>query len=241
MDVIGHRGCADQYPENTVRAVRGAARHLPAVEVDVRRCGSGEVVAFHDESVERVTDGTGTVSELTLAELSELDVLGSGEPVPTLGAVLEAVPDGVWVQVELKETGLAADVADLVADADVDARVSSFRPEALAEVADVGWEVPTGYLFEERPGERLRTAVDLGCDAVHPHYDLCLGTDVVEAARAEGLRVVAWKAVRTASEVAALDEVGVDGVTADRWDVAPEYAAGAGDAPEEDGTVAAND
>jgi len=49
MQVIGHRGCADVYPENTVRAVTRAANFLDAVEVDVRRCGSGELVVFHDE------------------------------------------------------------------------------------------------------------------------------------------------------------------------------------------------
>ena len=222
MEVIGHRGCGDQYPENTVRAVRRASRHLPAVEVDVRRCASGEIVAFHDETVDRVTSGTGAVAEQRLAELRELDVLESGERIPTLRAVLDAVPADVRLQIELKEPGLAASVRDIVTVAGGDVCVTSFLPEALAEVAETGWDVPTGYLFGDRPRERLATAIDLGCDAVHPHYDLCVGTDVVAEAHAVGLRVVAWKAVRTAAEVDDLRAAGVDGVTADRWDVVPE-------------------
>jgi len=104
MQVIGHRGCADVYPENTVRAVTRAANFLDAVEVDVRRCGSGELVVFHDETVDRLTDASGRLADVAWAELQELDVLGSGELIPRLETVLAAVPDGVELQVELKET-----------------------------------------------------------------------------------------------------------------------------------------
>lgn len=224
MEIVGHRGCADQYPENTVRAVTSAARHLDAVEVDVRRCGSGELVVFHDETVDGLTAASGAVADLPWSDLRDLEVRDSGETIPRLPAVLDAVPDDVAVQVELKERGLAADVREIVAGRDRDVRLSSFLPAALEEIQALGWEVPTGYLFGEAPRENLRTALDLGCDAVHPHYDLCMGTSVVEDAHAEGLRVVAWKAAETAAEVDALRVAGVDGVTADRWDIAGDHS-----------------
>ncbi|RXK51707.1 glycerophosphodiester phosphodiesterase [Halorientalis pallida] len=220
MEIIGHRGCADQCPENTVAAVERAARYVDAVEVDVRRCGSGELVVFHDERVDELTDGTGRVDDLTLAELRALDVADSGEPVPRLGDVLDAVPPGVGTQLELKETGLAPDVRDLLAQYTVDAAISSFRPAALEAALALDWNVPTGYLFAENPWSNLQTAVELGCDAVHPHYDLCIETDVVDQAHREGLDVIAWKAAKTREEIANLRAAGVDGVTADRWDIA---------------------
>jgi glycerophosphoryl diester phosphodiesterase len=220
MEIIGHRGCADQCPENTVAAVQRAGRYVDAVEVDVRRCGSGELVVFHDEHVDEVTDGTGRVADLTLAELRALDVAGSGEPVPRLGDVLDAVPPGVGAQLELKETGLAADVRELLTDHTVDVAISSFRPAALEAALDLDWSVPAGYLFAEAPADNLRTAVELGCDAVHPHYDLCIETDVVERAHSRDLDVIAWKAAKTREEIATLRAAGVDGVTADRWDIA---------------------
>lgn len=221
MELIGHRGCAAQYPENTVEAVRRSSRYLDAVEVDVRRCGSGELVVFHDERVDELTDGTGRVADLDWADLRDLEVAGSGESIPRLGTVLGAVADDVRLQLELKERELAADVRDAVIGAapDRDVVVSSFDAETLAEVNDLGWDVPTGYLFESDPGANLRTALELGCDTVHPHYDCCLETDVVAVAHDLGFDVVAWKAARTAAEVADLREVGVDGVTADRWDL----------------------
>ena len=67
MRLIAHRGFAAVHPENTVRAVRAAARVADAVEVDVRRCATGELVVIHDATVDRVTDGTGPVADHSLA------------------------------------------------------------------------------------------------------------------------------------------------------------------------------
>ena len=55
MRLIAHRGFAETFPENTVLAVREAARWADAIEVDVRRCGSGEIVCLHDATVDRVS------------------------------------------------------------------------------------------------------------------------------------------------------------------------------------------
>lgn len=219
MELIGHRGCANQYPENTVGALVRSAAVLDTIEIDVRRCASGELVVFHDERVDRLTSDSGRLSEFAWSELQELEILDSGEPITRLSSALAAVPADVRVQIELKEEGLAEDVRDTVVDSDTTVSVSSFRPEALAAINDLDWEVSTGFLFESNPETNLETAVELGCDAVHPHYDLCLETDVVETAHEEGLRVVAWKAVETPSEVAALRDADVDAATADRWDI----------------------
>ncbi|MBZ6494983.1 glycerophosphodiester phosphodiesterase [Natrinema longum] len=221
MEIIGHRGCADQFPENTVLAIREAARRLPAVEIDVRRCASGELVVFHDATLERVTDADGRVSETPWTDLRELTVLDSGEPVPRLESVLRAVPDGTTVQIELKDTGVAADAMQLAMAAGVDVRVTSFLPAALAEVEDCCLDVPNGLLFGDEPDGNLSRALDLECSHVFPHYDLCVGTDVVSAARDHGFDVIAWKAARTVDDLRALRAAGVDGVTADRWDIEP--------------------
>lgn len=221
MEIIGHRGCAEQFPENTLLAIREAARRLPAVELDVRRCESGELVVFHDETLERVTDADGRISETPWADLRELTVLESDESIPRLETALGAVPDETTVQLELKEQGIAADTVQLAMAAGVDVRVSSFNPEAIAEVRESPLDVPNGLLFGDEPESNLSRAVDLDCTHVFPHYDLCVETDLVSAARDHGFDVIAWKAARTVDDVRALREAGVDGVTADRWDVAP--------------------
>lgn len=220
MELIGHRGCAAQCPENTVRAVRRAAKYLDAIEVDIRRCDTGELVVFHDETVDRLTDASGAVADLAWSDLRELEVLDSGESIPRLVDVLDVFPDEVRAQLELKDTGLASDVRAVVTDYDIDVTVSSFRPAILRELTDLDWDVATGYLFEADPASSLGIAIEHGCDVVHPHYDLCLDTDIVRTAQAAGLDVVAWKAARTTEEIERLRAVGVDGVTTDRWDIA---------------------
>ncbi|MFB6165982.1 MAG: glycerophosphodiester phosphodiesterase [Haloarculaceae archaeon] len=214
MRCIAHRGFAETNPENTLAAVRDASGVADGVEVDVRRCGSGDLVVIHDASVDRVTDATGRVADFTADELADLDVLGSGEGVPTLAAVCEAIPGDVELNVELKERGLAAEALDAADDAGVDVLVSSFLVEALREAADAGAD-RLAYLTEEdgRDGI-LNVARTEGCTAVHPHWQLCVD-DFVDRAHEAGLTVNAWT-VPSRHDAEALDHVGVDGVIADR-------------------------
>lgn len=218
MDLIAHRGCADWYPENTVYAVEQASLDFPAVEIDVRRCGSGELVVFHDETVDRVTDGSGSIAGTEWSQLRDLDVMGSGERIPLLSEALAAVPSGIAVQVELKRTGIAGDVLSHIDAADVDARITSFLPSALTEVQDHDPNANRGFLFGEDVGVTtgIRTALALGCDSLHPHASLCLESDIVELAHRQELRVIAWAAVDETT-VRELHTMGVDAATADRW------------------------
>ncbi|WP_123536746.1 glycerophosphodiester phosphodiesterase [Halosimplex salinum] len=227
MELVGHRGCADHGPENTARACAAAARRLPAVEVDLRRCGSGELVAAHDARVDGFTDGSGRVADLDLASLRELRVDGSEEPVATFGEILDAVPADVTLHVELKEPGLWADVRAALAERGEPAvRLTSFSAPALAEIARSDWEPEVGWLFGDYPGANLDLAAVLGCANVHPHARQCLDTDVVARAHDAGFGVYAWGLAEAAGDpsnraatVRALAERGVDGVTTDTWDL----------------------
>jgi glycerophosphoryl diester phosphodiesterase len=213
MRCIAHRGFAGGNPENTISAVESAATAgADAVEVDARRCGSGEVVVIHDPTVDRVTDGTGAVAEHSLSELRALDVLSAGETVPTLGEVFSAVPGEVTVNVELKETGLAADALAVANAHENDVLVSSFEPAVLREARAVG-TAPLAALFAEDPETATEEARRLGCRAVHPHWRLCDAAFVARAHDA-GFDVNAWtvRSDRTAGRVAS---AGADGLIAD--------------------------
>ncbi len=212
MNCIAHRGFAGDHPENTVGALVSAADVADWVEFDVRRCGSGEVVVIHDESVDRVTDGTGEVADLSQAELARLDVLGSGEGVPSLEEVVEALPPETNLNVELKENGLATDVADVLAAHEGNVLISSFDAGVLAEMAVVA-EYPLALLFDGDPRNRLARAMDLECVAVHPHWDLC-DESLVRRANDAGLAVNAWT-VDDAVSAASARTAGVDGTIVD--------------------------
>ncbi|RXK51212.1 glycerophosphodiester phosphodiesterase [Halorientalis pallida] len=214
MRCIAHRGFAETYPENTITAVRSAADHTDVVEIDVRRCGSGELVVIHDETIERVTDGQGRVDESSAGELAALDVLDSGEGVPTLPSLLDATPEGVELVLDLKERGVAADALDTADDAGIDVLVSAFSAEILEEASDAGADRLALLAAEGDEQGMLNVARNLGCEAIHPHWQLCVD-EFVDRAHEAGLDVNAWT-VPSRHDTEALSQVGVDGVVVDR-------------------------
>jgi glycerophosphoryl diester phosphodiesterase len=116
--ICAHRGAKDTHPENTLAAFREAIRlgaHM--IELDASPSKDGELVVMHDLTVDRTTDGSGKISELTLAELKSLDAGGwkhpifKGERIPTLAEALAIMPRNIWINVHLKageETGRKA-------------------------------------------------------------------------------------------------------------------------------------
>jgi len=116
--LCAHRGASHTHPENTLAAFREAVRlgaHM--IEFDVYLTKDKKLAVLHDSTVDRTTDGTGKVSDLTWAEIRRLDA-GSwkgtafkGERVPTLREALDVMPVNIWLNVHLKggaELGRAA-------------------------------------------------------------------------------------------------------------------------------------
>jgi len=214
VNCIAHRGFAGVNAENTLPAILDAAERADGVELDLRRCGSGEVVVHHDETVDRTTDGSGALADHTAAELASLSVEGSDSGVPTFAEVVAAVPDGVTLHAELKERGTGEDVERALSAADCDAVVSSFDPQALTEIE----ELPTALVQFE--GEALVSrARQLGCSFVHPNLNAC-DAGLVDRAHGAGMAVNAWT-VTTPAETERLRATGADGVIADFPDCCP--------------------
>lgn len=107
--ICAHRGAMDTHPENTISAFEEAIRlgaHM--IEFDVRMTKDKKLVIIHDGTVDRTTDGTGPVPELTLNEIQMLDA-GSwkseefgGEKVPTFKEALAVMPQNIWLNIHLK-------------------------------------------------------------------------------------------------------------------------------------------
>lgn len=217
MRLIAHRGFAAVAPENTIGAVRAAADRADAVEFDVRRCGSGELVVFHDDTVDRVTDATGRVADCSLEDLQSHTVLDSDETIPTLAELLEALPPDVNVNLELKDEDIAADVLETLAHADVPNRVvvTSFLVPELRRVRDLEPSQPTGLLVSRDQRQPVTTAVELGCSVIGAHSRRCLLTRLVPRAKAVDLEVHAWS-VPGPTVARILGWRGVDYVSSDR-------------------------
>jgi len=107
--VVAHRGSSGSAPENTVAAFEMALESgAEILECDVRLTRDGEVVVFHDRTLNRTTNGTGPIEDRTLEELKKLDA-GSwfnskfrGERIPTLSEVLRLLDDCAFLNIELK-------------------------------------------------------------------------------------------------------------------------------------------
>lgn len=120
--VVGHRGLPTHAPEET-HATFGACIDLRVgIELDVRRTRDGQLVCVHDDSVNRTTDGTGKVAELSLRELRQLDAgkkfdpAFAGERIPALEEVFALLRDrksSILVAVDLKVPDCEADVVRL--------------------------------------------------------------------------------------------------------------------------------
>jgi glycerophosphoryl diester phosphodiesterase len=114
VTLVNHRGLSPGFPENTLAAFRNSiAMGVDAIEIDMRTTKDGEIVILHDATVDRTTDGTGPVSELTLAQVKALDA-GShegpgfaGERIPTFEETLQLVRGtGVKLLLDIKTSSV---------------------------------------------------------------------------------------------------------------------------------------
>lgn len=109
--VTGHRGGAALGEENTVECIRrGMAAGATSIEIDVHITADGHIVVCHDATVDRTTNGSGPINDLTLQQIKQLCIVNAdGEPtdlqIPTLGQVLEAIDGEVELLLEIKRNG----------------------------------------------------------------------------------------------------------------------------------------
>ena len=212
MRCIAHRGFAGLYPENTLAAIRQAAPQADLIEVDVRRCGSDELVVHHDETVDQLTDASGRIGEFSASELSELSVGGSGEGVPTLAAVLETVPPAVGLDLELKESGLIDDIQPLVDGVENEVWLSSFDVDIVATASETT-ELATVLLVDDSAEAGIERAAGLDCAGLAPHWRL-VDFALIERAHRSDLSVYPWTIADT-DRAENLAKMGVDGIIAD--------------------------
>ena len=107
--IIGHRGVPCEAPENTISGFELAiSQGADLIEIDLHMSADGQLFVIHDDAVDRTTDGTGRVGDLSADELRALDA-GSwmspkycGEKIPTLSEVLELTASRAGIVVELK-------------------------------------------------------------------------------------------------------------------------------------------
>lgn len=170
---IGHRGAAGHAPENTLASIqKGVALGVDFVEIDVRRTADGVLVALHDETVNRTTNGKGRVDRLSLREVKKFDA-GDGEYIPTLEEVLTVVKGKAGLMVELKITGVARQAVDAVREAEFSGPViyASFLHDELAHVRASDPGASLMALFGRLPHNPVARTIAHGSSHVGLRHD----------------------------------------------------------------------
>ena len=228
---IAHRGGAGLAPENTLAAFeRSYALGVRYLETDVRITADGELIAFHDASLRRVTGRHRDVARTKLSTLRRLRVFGT-ESIPTLGEVLAAFPDACFT-VDVKERAAIGPLAELLTATGASRRVcvaGSWDCWLAALGKRVGPDLTIALGWRSLASTLSRLHLDRGrASARHAapfaHVPLRLGKiaiyadHLVDRAHAIGVRVIVWT-VNDAGTMNRLLDAGVDGIITDRPDV----------------------
>ena len=148
-----HRGLHDATrAENSMSAFKAALDAGYGMELDVRLSSDGELVVFHDATLDRVTDATGRVDSYTYAELSKIHLSGTEDTVPAFRDLLKLVDGKVPLIVEIKEEAGSVAVTEKTAELLREYKgayvVESFNPLAIAHMKKIMPEVLRGQLSE---------------------------------------------------------------------------------------------
>ncbi len=224
---IGHRGAAGYMPENTkVSFMKALDLGAEAVEFDVQLTADEIAVVFHDDELDRTTDGTGEVAETTFDYIKHLDAgswFGSvikGVEVPTLEEVLDLLGGRTLINLELKADDrvdiLVKHVLTAVARFDLFSSIvfSSFRFAAIERLCELAPDSRVGLLCSPGREEKAWARADqVAAENLHPHTS-AVDAEFMERARQRGLKVWAWTA-NEPEEIERLCELGVDGIISD--------------------------
>lgn len=221
--VVGHRGARALAPENTLAAFQVAVDlRADGVEFDVQRTADGHLIVFHDETLDRTTDGTGPVESRTLDEIKRLDAgrhfeaRFQGERIPTLRETFDLLrPTGLLIFLELKDPwryqGMEAETIALIREYRLEDRVQirSFYHPALHLCYGLAPEIAISELW----ADRLPTADAVVFKTINAFYPLYTAENLAEI-HARGQQATAWT-VNDENAARQLIAAGIDGLTTD--------------------------
>lgn len=223
---LAHQGGGDEATENSAAAFANAAelgyRYL---DIDLQATSDGVIVAHHDDTLDRLTDLTGTVADRTWAELSEAR-LPNGEPLARFDDLLDAHPEARW-NIEVKSAQATGPVVDTVRRRNLDQRVClnafsdlrvfkirkaarGIEPAYSTPIVATLWLKLTSYL----PLLPYPTAAHVTQAPVEDRNIPVLDERFVRRAHGVGLWVIVWT-IDEADEMTRLLDIGVDGILTD--------------------------
>ncbi|OEY72982.1 glycerophosphodiester phosphodiesterase [Salegentibacter salarius] len=217
---IGHRGAKGHLAENTLESIQKALHFkVDAIEIDVHRCKTGELVVIHDFTLDRTTNGSGEVAKKSLTEIKSLNVEGQYK-VPLLTEVLDLIQGKCIINIELKGLNTATSTAEIIKKYIAEKNwnykdfiVSSFQKNELFQMRKLDGKVALGILSKASVTEAIELGKLLNASAIHPSLGI-ITRDNVKASHKAGFNVNVWT-VNEPEDIARMRAFGVDGIISD--------------------------
>ena len=215
-----HRGASSYYPENTLSAfAAGIEMGANGFETDIHQTADGILVLFHDDTLERVTDGIGRVTECTYDGLQQLNVINPAfersDKILSFEDFLKAFGAlSLTFAIELKQPHIEKEIIDMLNKYAMQPKtiLTSFDFDSLARAKAYAPEYPVGLLFGKRdtydPVKKLRS---IGGEQLCPHADL-ITAESVRRWHDMGFSVRAW-GIKDEAVMRRVYDCGVDGMT----------------------------
>ena len=230
VKVIAHRGFSGSYPENTeIAFLEAIALGVDAVEFDVRLSRDSVPVVIHDGRVDRTTDGAGSVDQLTLSEIRELDA-GSwfgdefaGERILTLAEAMDIIGARVTLNIHLKPTERNRDELVPLVVGELKRRGALERVFVASDQESVELarrslpELEVCNLTREPTDTYISRSLAIGCRILQPG-NAQVEQEFVRRAHSHGMEVNPFYA-NDVREMRRLIQCGVDGILTDRPDL----------------------
>lgn len=236
VQIIAHRGAPTFAPENTLPAIRKALEiGVDMIEIDVHQTKDGVLVLMHDEKVDKTTDGSGNIKDMTFDDIRSLDAgfwfdpVFAGTKVPALEEVFRVMDDTTKLLIEIKKgspyyPGIEDRVLRIITMYAFEERVEikSFARSVVEYIRERAPNIPIGKSFAFRiplfriiidRGFRWGSVYNYEVDFLHSHW-LTTTQALVRRARDEGFGLYAWD-VNTEGRMRRLVTMGVDAIETD--------------------------
>jgi glycerophosphoryl diester phosphodiesterase len=217
---IAHRGASGYEVENTIESFQKAIEiGVDGIELDVHVCASGEVVVFHDFTLDRLTKTIGPIANFTLSELQQIEIKDKYK-IPSLLEVLELTKNKCWLNVELKGMNTAKATFDVLKRFCEDKNyqrsnflISSFQIEELKTFSQLSNDFPLAVLTQASIEQAIDLATEIKAKAIHPHFSLL--TEVsCKKAKDLGLQINTWT-VNEKFDIEHVKRFSIDGIISD--------------------------
>ena len=203
--------------ENTIPSIKKAIElGVDGIEIDVFKCKSGEIVVFHDKKLDRLTNSSGYIEDLSYDSINKIKVMGKYR-IPQLLEVIDILPNEIFLNIELKGEETSQKVNEIVTEfinrteSKLDRFIiSSFNWKELEKFRLFNSKIPIAVLTDTSPLNAISVAKKLNAVAINPNYKL-LNKNTVNEIKKEGLKIFPYT-VNSLNDIYKMKTFGVDGI-----------------------------